>query len=138
MSWHDAADEDLNHLRSRRTFSSSSLSSNKTTGTTASDLEQSNIVAMGTSESQRVAHYLEHVPLPPAAYMFSYGQRQKQRLFFEQFLATPLQRQLYSMIDLYQMKIIAVRKCRQVSNRSIFINLYVSFSFLNTCSFSAR
>ena len=110
MSWHDAADEDLNHLRSRRTFSSSSSSSNKTPATTASDLEQNNIVAMGTSESQRVAHYLEHVPLPPAAYMFSYRQRQKQRLFFEQFLSTPLQKQLYSLVDLYQMKIIAIRK----------------------------
>ena len=93
---------------------------------------------MGTTESQRVAHYLQHVPLPPAAYMFSYGQQQKQRLFFEQFLSTPLQQQLYSVMDLYQMKIIAVRKCRQVSKRSIFINFYVSFSFLKTCSFSAR
>ena len=126
MSWHDAADEDLTHLRSRRTFSSSS---NKTSATAASDLEQSNIVAMGTSESQRVAHYLEHVPLPPAAYMFSYQQRQKQRLFFEQFLSTPLQRPLYSVIDLYCMKIIAVRKCRQVSKRSIIIIFTSLFPF---------
>ena len=129
MSWHDAVDEDLNHLRSRRTFSSSSSSPNKPPATTASDLEQSNIVAMGTSESQRVAHYLQHVPLPPAAYMFSYRQRQKQRLFFEQFLSTPLQKQPYSLMDLYCMKIIAVRKCRQVSKRSIIIIFTSLFPF---------
>ena len=76
---------------------------------------------MGTIENERVARYREHVPLPPAAYMFSYQQRQKQRLFFEHFLYTPLQQQPYSVVNLCQMKIIAVRKYRQVLNRSIII-----------------
>lgn len=108
MSWHDAADDDLNHFRSRRALTSSS--SNKTGATTVSDVEASNFIAMGAIDNERVASYLEHVPLSPAAYKFSYQQRKKQRLFFEQFLATPLQQQPYSVVDLYQMKIIAVRK----------------------------
>ena len=65
---------------------------------------------MGTNENQRLVRYLEHVPLTPAASMFSYEQRQKQRLFFEQFLSTPIQQQPYSVVDLYRMKIIVVRK----------------------------
>ena len=111
MSWYDAADEDLINLQSRRTRSSasSSYASNKTS-TAAADRELSSILAMATIENERVALYREHVPLPPAAYMFSYQQRQKQRLFFEQFLSTPVQQQPYSVVDLCQMKIIAVRK----------------------------
>ena len=109
MSWYDAADEDLINLQSRRTRSSSS-SSNKTPTTAASDRDLISILAMGTIENERVALYREHVPLPHAAYMFSYQQRQKQRLFFEQFLSTPLRQQPYSVVDLCQMKIIAIRK----------------------------
>ena len=110
MPWYDAADEDLINLQSRRTRSSSLSASNKTSTTAASDRELISILAMGTIENERVALYREHVPLPPAAHMFSYQQRQKQRLFFEQFLSTPLQQQPYSVVDLCQMKIIAVRK----------------------------
>ena len=106
IGWHDAADEDLNHFRSRRTLSSSSSK----TPAAASNHELSNTIAMGAIDNQRLARYLEPVPLPPAAYMFPYRQRQKQRSFFEQFLSTPLQQQPYSVVDLYQMKIIAVRK----------------------------
>ena len=80
ISWHDAADEDLTHFRSRRTLSSSS--SNKTAATAASDLELSNIVAMGTNENQRVARYLKHVPLSPAAYMFSYQHNDRNNVYF--------------------------------------------------------
>ena len=111
IGWHDAADEDLNHFRSRRTLScSSSSSSSSKTPATASNHELSNTIAMDAIDNQRLARYLEPVPLPPAAYMFPYRQRQKQRSFFEQFLSTPLQQQPYSVVDLYQMKIIAVRK----------------------------
>ena len=111
MSWYDAADEDLINLQSRRTRSSASSSSaSNKTSTAASDRELSSILALSAIENERVSLYREHVPLPPAAYMFSYQQRQKQRLFFEQFLSTPVQQQPYSVVDLCQMKIIAVRK----------------------------
>ena len=83
MPWYDAADEDLINLQSRRTRSSSSSTSNKTSTTAASDRELMSIVAMGTIENERVTLYRKHVPLSPADYMFSYQQRQKQRLFFE-------------------------------------------------------
>ena len=61
--------------------------------------------------------------------MFSYRQRQKQRLFFERFLSTPIQQQPYSVVDLYQMKIIAVRRRRQVLNRSSIIIISSLFPF---------
>ncbi len=107
--WHEAITDDLTHFRSRRTASSSS---NRTAGAvaTAAHLELTNTVAIGAIDNQRVARYLEYIPLPPAAYVFTYQQRQKQRLFFEQFLSTPIQHQPYSVVDLYQMKTIAVRK----------------------------
>ena len=109
MPWHDAASEDLNDFRSRKTLSSSS--SKTTSETTAlSDVEVINIIRMGTIDNERVAHYLEHVPLPPAAYVLSYQQRKQQRLFFEQFLSDQFQQQFYLLVDLYQMKIIAVCK----------------------------
>ena len=110
MPWYDAADEDLINLQSRRTRSSASSTASNKTSTAASDRELSSILAMSAIENERVALYREHVPLPPATYMFSHQQRQKQRLFFEQFLSTPVQQQPYSTVDLYQMKIIAVRK----------------------------
>ena len=116
MSWHDAASVNLNDLRSRKILpsctSSSSSSSNTTSETTnlSSNVEVINIIRTGTIDNRRVEHYLEHVPLPPAAYVFSYQQRKQQRLFFEQFLFTPVQQQFYSEVDLYQMKIIAVCK----------------------------
>ena len=124
LSWHDAVSEDLNHFRLRKTLSSSSSNKTSTTTTTTtavaaattSNLEQNNLVAMGTVDNRRVAHYLEHVPLPPAAYVFSYQKRKQQRLFFEQFLSMPVQHQSYSVVDLYQMKVIAVCKLTQLLN----------------------
>ena len=86
LSWQDAITANIAFLRSRRTLSSSSSTSNI-------------LVAD-----------LDYIPPPPAPYVFSYRQRQQQRLFFEQLLSTPIQRQPYSVVDLYQMKIIAVRK----------------------------
>ncbi|CAF3025410.1 unnamed protein product [Rotaria sp. Silwood2] len=50
------------------------------------------------------------VPLPPAAYGFSYGQLQKQRLFFEHFVGSSIHQLPYVALDLYKMAIIAVRK----------------------------
>jgi hypothetical protein len=53
---------------------------------------------------------MDCVSIPPAVYAFSYRQRQKQRVFFEQFLTLPSQQRPYSTVDLYQYAIIDVRK----------------------------
>jgi len=75
------------------------------------DPEPANVIMMGAIDNRRVAHYLDHVPLPPAAYAFSYQQRQQQqRFFFEQFLSSSLQQLPYSSLDLYKVAIIAVCK----------------------------
>lgn len=69
MSWHDAADDDLNHFRLRRVLSSSF---NGTAATSLSYLEASDLIVMGTIDNERIALYLENLPLPYAAYKFSY------------------------------------------------------------------
>ena len=107
LSWQDAITANIAFLRSRRTLSSSSSS---TSNILVADPDLANIVALGAIDDERVARYLDYIPPPPAPYVFSYRQRQQQRLFFEQLLSTPIQRQPYSVVDLYQMKIIAVRK----------------------------
>ncbi|CAF4321154.1 unnamed protein product, partial [Rotaria sordida] len=56
----------------------------------------------------KVASCLQQVPLAPAKYVFSYDQREEQRLFFEQFLASDVDQRPYSVVDLYQVAIIAV------------------------------
>ncbi len=99
--WHEAQTENITFLQER---SSSSSSSNTT------HPEVLDTITMGALGNHGAAHYLEHVPLPPAIYAFSYQQRQKQRLFFEQFLSSSIQQLPYSALDLYQMAIIAVRK----------------------------
>jgi len=103
LLWHDAQAENIAAFRERRISSSSSSSFN-------TDPEMDNVVAMGAIGNHRVAHCLEHVPLTPAAYAFSYEQRQKQRSFFEEFLSSPVDQLPYFAIDLYRMSIIAVRK----------------------------
>jgi hypothetical protein len=99
MLWYDAQAEKIAAFRER----SSSSSSN-------TDPEMDNVIAMGAISNRRVAHSLDHVPLSPAAYAFSYEQRRKQYLFFGQFLLSPVDHMPYSTIDLYKMAIIAVRK----------------------------
>ena len=78
--------------------------------TSNTDPELATIIAMGAIDNYRVSCYLDHVPIPPAAYAFSYQQREKQRLFFEQFLSSSIQHPRYSTLDLYKMAIIAVLK----------------------------
>ena len=69
------------------------------------------VLATAGVGDQRVAHHLDLVPLPPAAYAFSHRQRRAQRTFFEQLRSLPIGQLPYSELDLYQMVIIAVRKC---------------------------
>ncbi|CAF1406327.1 unnamed protein product [Rotaria sordida] len=58
--------------------------------------------------NRKVASCLQQVPLAPVKYVFSYDQREEQRLFFEQFLASDVDQCPYSIVDLYQVAIIAV------------------------------
>ena len=60
--------------------------------------------------NHRVAYNLDNVPIPPAAYAFSYRQVQKQRLFFEQLVSSSINQLPYATLDLYKMAIIAVCK----------------------------
>lgn len=118
LTLNDAVVENMAHFRSRPTtvLSLSSPSSSATaapapaTTTYEIDPELDNIVAMGAIDNHRVTHYLLHLPQPPASYAFSYPQRKKQGLFFEQCLSLPINQPSYSPLDLYQVKIIAVRK----------------------------
>ncbi|CAF3837935.1 unnamed protein product [Rotaria sp. Silwood1] len=66
------------------------------------------VMATTSIDNRRVAFYLDNVPLPPAAYAFSYPQIQKQRSFFEQFVAYSIHQRPYIELDLYKMAIIAV------------------------------
>ncbi|CAF1636162.1 unnamed protein product [Rotaria sp. Silwood1] len=66
------------------------------------------VMATTAIDNRRVAFYLDNVPLPPAAYAFSYPQIQKQRSFFEQFVAYSIHQRPYIDLDLYKVAIIAV------------------------------
>ncbi|CAF1291891.1 unnamed protein product [Rotaria sp. Silwood1] len=74
------------------------------------DSELVDRMGMTPIDSRRVDHYLQHVPKSPVAYAFSYGQVQKQRIFFENFVSSHIHQLPYHTIDLYKMAIIAVRK----------------------------
>jgi hypothetical protein len=95
MLWPEAEDENISYIRS---------------ASTNADPELTNALTMSANVDRRVASYLANVPLPPAAYAFTYQQRQQQRSFFQQFLGSPFQQLPYSTLDLYQMAIIAVCK----------------------------
>jgi len=95
LRWHEAQDKNIAYLRE--------ASSN-------ADPELTNMILMGVIDNHKVADCLDHVPLTPAAYAFSYEQRQKQRSFFEQFLSSPIFELPYVELDLYKVAIIAVRK----------------------------
>ena len=116
MCWHEAASVDLKDLQSQKLLSpplfsgTTSTTATSEATTTASNVEELNIIRTDIIDNRRVGHYLEHVPLPPGVYVFSYQQRKQQRSFFEQLLSTSVQQQFYSEVDLYQMKIIAVCK----------------------------
>ena len=94
LRWNDAEHDNLVYLREP----------------SKSDPEMTNIIRMGASDNRRVNRYMDSVPLPPAIYAFSYRQRQKQRVFFEQFSPFRTSHRPYSTVDLYQYAIIAVCK----------------------------
>jgi hypothetical protein len=99
LLWHEAQTENIAFLQE-----TSSSSSN------ATHPEVINVITMGASGNHIAADCLAKVPLPPVQYAFSYQQIQKQRLFFEQFLLSPIEEPPYSAVDLYKMAIIVVRK----------------------------
>jgi hypothetical protein len=99
MLWYDTQTEDIFYSRSGTIASSSTT-----------DPEQINVILMGAIDNQRVARYMDHVPIPPSLYSFSKKQRQQQRLFFEKFVFSSITQQPYSTLDLYKMAIIAVCK----------------------------
>lgn len=99
MYWQDAVNENVTQFQSRRTTMSMA---------SPTDLELMNIVAMGVMDNGRVANSLQHVPLPPAVYGFSFRQRRQQRAFFERFLSLSTQQLPYASLDLYQVALIAV------------------------------
>lgn len=77
---------------------------------TTTDPEVLDIMATASVDNPRIARYLDRVPLPPAAYAFSYRQRQEQRLFFERFMLSNIDELPYHAVDLYKIAIIALRK----------------------------
>ncbi len=95
MLWPEAEDENISYIRRASTNAGPELT---------------NALMMSANVDRQVARYLANVPLTPAAYAFSYQQRQQQRSFFQQFLGSPFDQLPYSTLDLYQMAIIAVRK----------------------------
>lgn len=109
LLWHEAQTENIASYRTE-------------TSSLDEDPEQTNLIAMGATSNQRLAYCLDRVPIPPAAYAFSYPQREQQRLFFENFLPSPVDQLPYSPVDLYKVAMIAVRK-----SISIFILSYYFF-----------
>jgi hypothetical protein len=97
LLWYDAQAENIATFRER-------------SSSQPQDPEMDNVIGMGAIGNHRVALCLDHVPLSPAAYAFSYEQRRKQHSFFEAFLLSNVDQMPYSAIDLYKMAIIAVRK----------------------------
>ena len=110
LLWHDAQVENIAYLKERS--SSSKIL----------DLDLTNVIAIATIGNHQVTDSLDHVPLTPIRYAFSYQQRQQQRLFFEQILSLPVDQLPYSPVDLYKVAPIAVRKYLQ-----ILIDYYIIF-----------
>ncbi|CAF4688056.1 unnamed protein product, partial [Rotaria socialis] len=61
-----------------------------------------------TNQEKKVARLLTGISFPPAERHFSSAQIQKQRLFFDRHLLSPVDQLPYVETDLYKMKIIAV------------------------------
>ena len=69
-----------------------------------------NMIAITHSDHRRLVECLKQIPKPPVPYAFSNEHKQQQRLFFEQFFASPVDQRPYSPVDLFKVAIIAVRK----------------------------
>ncbi len=85
-----------------------------------------NMNFIGPINNQRVADYLDHVPLPPSIYAFTHQQRKQQRLFFQQLASSSIHILPYSTIDLYKMAIIAV--CKSSDFNLHYLYLYFLFA----------
>ena len=101
LLWHYAQVEKIAYLQER----SSSSTSSKIV-----DLDVTNVIAIATIGNHQVTDCLNHVPLTPIRYAFSYQQRQQQGVFFEQFFSLPVDQLPYSPVDLYKVAPIVVRK----------------------------
>ena len=109
--WYEANEDNLIHFRGTSSSSSStSCSSLSLSLSSDADREETDITMMNAINRQRIFYFLDHVPIPPGAYAFSYRQHAQQRLFFEKYLSLPPEQLPYSTIDLYQVAIIAVCK----------------------------
>ena len=75
------------------------------------DVDTASIIAVTNTGHRRVAFWLDRIPLPPAAYAFSYEQRHQQRAFFQRFLPSPVDQLPYSSVDVFKVAMIAVREC---------------------------
>lgn len=75
------------------------------------DHEVAQATGRSVNNDRAVSYLLNRIPLPAAAYVFSYRQRQNQRSFFERFLSYEDQSLPYIPVDLYQLHVITVRKC---------------------------
>ena len=72
--------------------------------------EVDHLIQYGVIENPRVAYYLNRVPLPPSAYVFSYRQRQQQRFFFRNLVTGIYGDSPMVALDLYKISILAVCK----------------------------
>ena len=68
------------------------------------------VMELNESGDPRIHRSLRRVPVPPAAYEFSYRQRQQQRVFFEQLVSLSGEQTLVNALDLYKFAIVAVCK----------------------------
>jgi hypothetical protein len=68
------------------------------------------LVETGVIEHPRMANYLHRVPLPPARYMFTYQQRQEQRIFFRRLIPRKNDVSPYIPLDMHQYRMIIICK----------------------------
>ena len=94
--------------------------------------EVDHLVERGVIEHPRVAQYLLRVPLPPTRYAFSYQQRQQQRIFFRNLVTGVYGPIPYTLLDLHQYKIVAVRKSH-IFDQSHFPSVVLLYSSSGRC-----
>ncbi|CAF1568981.1 unnamed protein product [Adineta steineri] len=111
MVKHEAQAENIAYVRQASGTTSSSSSFHETIGVQLINM----IAACPIGRNPRVTHYLNHVPKPPSTiYAFSCEQKEKQCLFFEEFLSSSTDHLSYSPVNLYKVAMIAVCKYTQI------------------------
>ena len=101
LLWRDLQAENI--FSTREDLSASSYSKKINT-------ETNSRMTTAYTDHRRLVECLKRIPEPPVPYAFPDEQKQKQRLFFEQFLATPVDQRPYQPVNLFKVAIIAVRK----------------------------